>query len=45
MDLGTDKMVTYEFGDEGYSEYAMFDLNQVMDLDILPSMKMVNMPM
>ncbi|MDW8571525.1 lactonase family protein [Staphylococcus shinii] len=25
MDLGTDKLVTYEFGDEGYSEYAVFD--------------------
>lgn len=25
MDLGTDKLITYEFGEEGYSEYAVFD--------------------
>lgn len=25
MDLGTDKIVTYEFGDNGYSEYAVYD--------------------
>ncbi|WP_436855718.1 6-phosphogluconolactonase [Staphylococcus caeli] len=25
MDLGTDKIVTYDFGDDGFTEYAMID--------------------
>lgn len=44
-DLGSDRIVTYTYGDEGLKNMLFHNLKRRMALDILHSVKMVNMRM